>query len=540
MCDIIHIWKIMICFQKKSNVDLDEIKLPISVKSYTGGEKMGRKDQRVKYNFISGFAYQFVYITLSFLLPRLYLESFGSEVNGVLSTIKQIFIYLILLEAGTGLATVQALYKPVAEGRYKDSSAILAATKNYYLKTGVIYSAIVVLIAIVYSFIIPTGVNSFTVFSIVMLTGLPSVFSYFVLLKYRILMEVDGRKYVITNSETVLQILSSVAKILVLFLTDSLILIQLSYCVLALLQMLYLYIYAKRRYKWIDLKVKPDYNAISQKKSVLIHQLSSMVFNNTDVILISAMCDFKTVSVYTIYNMFFTQVQSFITSITSSVIFSLGQMFQVDRKKFDKIYSMYETLYIMCSFVIFTLMSVFLLPIIQLYTGGIDDAEYTNATLLFLFVLTNIFSNVRIPSTQTMEFSGKFRDTRSHAIIEMILNISVSIVCILKWGVCGALVGTIVALVFRGIITIYYVNKKVLERSQMKTYKLCIINGLVFALVMILFFVDGFSGVGFGELILKGIIHSVWIVGLYLAVNFIFQRSAFRTLLEIFKGEEKI
>ena len=47
---------------------------------------MGKKDNRIKYNLLSGFVYQIVLIVLSFLLPRLYLENFGSEVNGVLST----------------------------------------------------------------------------------------------------------------------------------------------------------------------------------------------------------------------------------------------------------------------------------------------------------------------------------------------------------------------------------------------------------------------------------------------------------------------
>jgi O-antigen/teichoic acid export membrane protein len=484
--------------------------------------------------------YQVVYITLGFLLPRLYLENFGSEVNGVLSAIKQIFTYLILLEAGTGLATVQALYKPVAEGRFKESSAILAATKNYYIKTGFIYSAIVLVIAVIYSFVIPTNVDSWVVFSIVVLTGVPSLFSYFIVLKYRILMEVDGRKYVITNSETAVQLISSIGKILVLVFTDSLILIQVVYCAIAVFQMLYLYIYAKRRYKWINLKEKPDYKAVSQKKSVLVHQLSSMVFNNTDIILVSAMCDFKVASVYTVYNMFFTQVQSFITSLTSSFTFALGQMFHTDRKKFDKIFSMYETFYILCSFVIFTLMAVFLLPIIQIYTDGIDDAEYTNAALLLLFVLMRILSNGRIPVNQVMEFAGKFKDTRSHAIIEMVINIGVSVVAIMKWGVCGAIVGTIAALLFRGTVTIHFVNKKLLERGQMKTYKLWIINSVIFALIMAIFFVDSFNGLSFGSLVLKGIIHAPWIVGLYVAVNFIFQRSAFRTLFGILKGEEKI
>ena len=105
--------------------------------------------------------------------------------------------------------------------------------------------------------------------------------------KYRILLEVDGRKYVITNSETVLQLLSNIGKILVLVLSNSLILIQLVYCILYLLQLAYVFINAKRRYKWLDLKAKPDYEAVSQRKSVLVHQVSSMVFNNTDVLLLS-------------------------------------------------------------------------------------------------------------------------------------------------------------------------------------------------------------------------------------------------------------
>ena len=79
---------------------------------------MAVKDSRIRHNLISSLAYQVVLISLSFLLPRLYLENFGSEVNGVLSTIKQIFTYMVLLEAGVGLATTQALYKRIGEKDY--------------------------------------------------------------------------------------------------------------------------------------------------------------------------------------------------------------------------------------------------------------------------------------------------------------------------------------------------------------------------------------------------------------------------------------
>ena len=496
---------------------------------------MANKDNRIRQNLVSGMVYQVVLIALSFLLPRLYLENFGSEVNGVLSTIKQIFAYMVLLESGVGLATTQALYKPVAEQDHGKVNGIISATNSYYNKIGILYSGIVLLIAVVYGFIIPTGVASGVIFGVVVLTGLPAVFSYFVQSKYRILLEVDGRKYVINNSETVLQLLANVAKILVLVLTDSLLLIQLSYCLLSLLQLGYIYIHAKGRYPWLDMKAKPDFTAISQRKSVLVHQVSGMVFNNTDILLLSFLCDFKMVSIYTIYNIFFSQVQNFITAIISGFSFALGQMFHTDREKFMKVYDVYETIYIMATFIIYTLMAVFLLPLIQIYTQGINDANYTNVYLVLLFVVMNLLSNGKLPCNHILEYAGKFEQTRSHAIWEMVINITVSVVAILKWGICGAIAGTIVALLYRGTMMIFYANKKVLLRSVIHTYKRWLVNGAVFAVIMVIFFVDSFSGLSFGKLVVKGLMHAPWIVAMYMAVNFVCFTGVFRNAIALWR-----
>ena len=500
---------------------------------------MAGKDTRVKNNLISSLIYQVVLISLSFLLPRLYLENFGSEVNGVLSTIKQIFVYMFLLEAGVGLATTQALYKKIGENDYKSANEVLSATNTYYIRTGIIYLVIVLFIAVVYAYVIPTSIDSNVVFLIIILTALPALFSYFVQAKYRILMEVDGRKYVINNAETILQLASNAGKILVLLLTDSLILIQLVYCIISLVQLAFLYFYAKRRYKWLDLKVKPDFEAISQKNSVLVHQLSGMVFNNTDVILISVLCDFKAVSIYAIYNIFFSQVQNFITSVVSSFTFALGQMFHTDREKFDKLFNAYETFYIMATYIIYTLMAVFLLPLIQIYTSGINDAEYTNVFLVLLFVIMNLIANAKMPANGIVEYSGDFEKTRSYSIWEMVINITVSVIAIMYMGICGAILGTIAALLYRGIVTISYSNKNVLKRSQMSTYKILISNVAVFAVVMGIFFVDTFSNISFMQLLLNGIVHSVWIVGLYVLINFVFNKSAFKTIFELYRGKKK-
>jgi len=145
----------------------------------------------------------------------------------------------------------------------------------------------------------------------------------------------------------------------------------------------------------------------------------------------------------------------------------------------------------------------------------------------------NLLSNGKLPSNHVLEYSGKFEETRSHAIWEMAINIIVSVVAILFFGICGAIVGTIVALLYRGTMMIYYSNKKVLDRSIFATYKLWLVNGAVFAVIMIVFFVDSFCGLSFLDLLIKGIIHSLWIIPLYVLVNFVFFKDIFNFLITL-------
>jgi hypothetical protein len=185
-------------------------------------------------------------------------------------------------------------------------------------------------------------------------------------------------------------------------------------------------------------------------------------------------------------------------------------------------------------------MAVFLLPVIQIYTSGINDAEYSNAFLVLLFVVMHLLSNCKIPANSIIEFSGEFKKTRIYAICEMVINISVSVVAILYMGICGAIFGTIAALLYRNIVTIYFSNKKVLQRKQFRTYKLIILNVCVFVAVMVIFYVDAFSNISFIKLLLNGVIHSIWIAALFIIINLIFNKSAFKTVLEFYRGNKKV
>ena len=168
------------------------------------------------YNVFFGILSQVITLGVSIVIPRLVLINLGSEINGFLQSISSIFTYLTLLEGGVGKATRQALYKPLAENDKKGINAILSATNKFYVRTGYIYILAVTVFAILYALFIKTYIPKYTVIIVILLTGGSSVLSYFVQGKYRILMEAEGKTYILTNVSTVSSVVFSISKILLL------------------------------------------------------------------------------------------------------------------------------------------------------------------------------------------------------------------------------------------------------------------------------------------------------------------------------------
>lgn len=84
---------------------------------------MSRKRNSMN-NFIWGILGNIITSIVAIIIPRLFIVNYGSEVNGLLSSIRQIYVYLALLEVGVGDASVVALYGPIGNEDH------LAANKN--------------------------------------------------------------------------------------------------------------------------------------------------------------------------------------------------------------------------------------------------------------------------------------------------------------------------------------------------------------------------------------------------------------------------
>lgn len=440
--------------------------------------------KKVRNNLVMGIASQLVTALLAIIVPRLVLTHYGSEVNGLITSVTQIYTYIALLEAGVGTATVQALYKHI--GNHDNSNSVLAATSRYYYRTGVLYLLAIIVFSVVYPLVIKSDIPVHTIVLVILFNGLGSVINYFFQGKYFLLLQAEGKLYIQTTLQMLTNVFKNLSTIVLISLGFDVVFVQMIAMFVSLIQMAYISWYIKKHYSWIDLKVKPDYHSISQSKNVLVHQVSLLVFSNTDIIVLSIFSGLKVSSVYSLYTMLLGLISKTLSTITTSIVFALGRAFHTDREHFIKLYDLYELMYITLVFGLYAVANFFILPFMKLYTAGVTDINYIDTHLPLAFISVSLLAGARNASGQVINIAEHFKLTQNRSIAEAVINIAVSLVCVNFWGIYGVLAGTIVALLYRANDMILYAAKHILHRSPFMTYKRWGINLIVFVAVLLI------------------------------------------------------
>lgn len=489
-----------------------------------------KKSKRVFNNLIWGAASQLLTILLGIILPRLVLTSYGSEINGLINSVTQIYSYIALLEAGIGTATVQALYKTLGEENQAETNAVLAATNRYYHRTGVLYLIAILLFSTLYPFLITTDIDSVTVALIIVFNGLGNVINYFFQAKYMLLLQADGKNFVQTQMNMAINVLKNVAKIILMACGADVVFVQMIGMFVSLIQMAYIGWYVKTRYTWIDLRVKPNYDAISQSRNVLVHQVSGLIFNNTDMIILTVFCGLKVVSVYSMYSLLLGMIGTALSTVTSSLVFVLGQTYHSDRAKYKKMFECYELYYMALVFALYAVANLFLVPFLRLYTQGVEDINYIDPYMPMLCISTHLLSSGRSATNQAITFAGHFKLTQNRAILESVINLVASLIAVQFLGIYGVILGTIAALLYRSNDIILYANKHILQRNPWNTYRRWLLDLLLYVCVSavgkwLLSFADLDS---YGSLFFWAVISCVTVLCLFFAVVSCFDREVYQ------------
>ena len=494
------------------------------------------KEKVTLFNVISSLLVQICTIISGFIIPKIILNYFGSEVNGLISSITQFLSYISLIEGGvTGVVTA-SLYKPLIKKDKKKLGSIINVTNKFYKRISFIFIAYSLALAVFYPIIFKTNFSYSYVFTLVLILSMSLFIQYMFSLTMRTLLNADKKVYIVSIVQIVIIILNVILSIVAVLILPNIHILKLINGLLYLIQPLIYSRYVKNHYD-IDYKNEIDDNLLKNRWNGFAINLASFIHFSTDITILTIFTDLSTVSIYSVYGLVTTGLRSIITSISNGISPTIGQALAIgDEKLLKEKLSIYEYIMFVIIYYLFTIAGLLITPFVMIYTKGINDANYYQPLFGILLLISDALYLIKFPHLNLSYAANKFKEITIPAYVEAILNIVISILLVKKFGLVGIVIGTIIGMIYRMIFHVYFTKKIIKSYRQREFYfKLIIFSvSTVIGIGICYFFVSTIS-FDITSWIIHGFIYSLIFLFIYIIVTLLFFKNEFNYLKKYIK-----
>lgn len=477
-------------------------------------------------NLTINMSYQIINTVANLILPPLLIGKFGSNINGLISTIKQIIGYIQLFGAGISESSVVSLYKPLNEKNYQNISAVFNASNKSFFNAGIIFSVFAAFLSVIYPFLINDSIDKLLVCVLTIILCLGGASEFFVIGKCRTLLIADQKMYIVNIAQILGIIFNVFITVLLIKLDANIMIVQLGGTIIYIMRIYVLVWYVKKYYPFLDYKVPPDMKAVDKRNAAMVHQLAGLVSFGSQTIVVSTFCGLAEGSVYSIYNLVFTGINTLCSTVSSALLAGFGNLITTESKeKLNQVYRMYECLYFAMVTFFYSVAFVLIVPFIRLYTMGIQDANYIRETSAVLFCLMGITNCLRTPGGTLINAIGHYKETKNRSIIEMLICLFLELILVKKHGINGVLIATILAYAYRTIDVIFYSNYVILKSSVKKTMQNMMVDLFSFSVFFLLINGIKIEVISYSSWIIYGLFLSVLAILVIIPMNFLFNRK---------------
>jgi len=422
------------------------------------------------YNSAAAALLQLFTVAAGFIIPRVILTTYGSEINGLVTSITQFIAYFNLVEAGLAGAAIYALYKPLADNDHTCINAVLSATNRFYILSGYIFVALTLGLALLYpTFVKTSQLSPLSVGVLVLILGVSGALEFFTMAKYRALLTADQKLYVLSLASMVAIVLNTVIIAVLAYYDASIIILRLVALFSVFARSLILYIYVRRRYTYINFKETPNNEALNKRWDALYLQILSAGHSGAPVIIATIFTSLQMVSVYSIFNLVVAGISGLVGIFTSGLSASFGDVIARNEQAIlQEAYQEFELMYYILISWVFSCMMVLIMPFIRLYTSGITDVNYDMPLIGFLFTLNGLLYSLKSPQGMLVQSAGLYRETRWQVTIQGLIVVVGGVIFVQFWGLAGILMGSILSNIYRDIDLLFYIPHK-LTKLKVRT-----------------------------------------------------------------------
>ena len=400
--------------------------------------------------------FYFLSLFFAFFSRKIFLDCLGAEFIGLTGTLGNILGYLNLAELGVGSAIGFYLFKPIQQHNKQQICEILSVFGYLYKRIGQAILLGGVVISLFFPLIfekaeLGMGIIYFSFYS---LLG-SSLIGYFI--NYRqILLSADQKNYLVSIYYQSAGLVKTALQILLAYYYKNLYVWVFVEFLFGVIGCVILNWKINKEYPWLKtnktngkvlLKQYPD--IIKKTKQVFIHKIKDFILRRSDEIFIYAFVTLKMVAFYGNYMIVINKLTTFFSAIFDSVYAGVGNLV-AEGNKANTLKVFWELMAIrhfIAGFMVFLLL--FLIePFISLWLGPeyILDKKILYLLMAYQYIVisrgtVDIFNGTH----------GLYGDTWA-AWVELIINLSVTIIFGIKYGILGILLGkvasTVIIIVF--------------------------------------------------------------------------------------------
>lgn len=494
------------------------------------------RGKKLALNTISSFTFQITTIICGFVLPRLILGAFGSDVNGLVNSITQFLALISFLELGVGSVVQSSLYKPLALKDRDAISKVISSAQKFFRKIALILLCYVIVLLFIYPFLVDQDFGWLYTATLIAAMSISSFAQYYFGVVDRLLLTADQRGYIQYTAQTVTLLLNTVACVILINAGATIHVVKLTTSLIYLLRPIFLRWYINRHYN-VNRKIKYEGEPISQKWNGIAQHVSAVVLDNTDTVVLSLLSTLSNVSIYSVYHMVIYGVKQLFLAMTNGVHALLGELWaKQEKENLVQTFSWFEWLLHTGTVFIFGCTGILVVPFVTVYTSGINDADYIQPLFAVLLTMAHAGHCLRLPYNTMILVAGHYKQTQHNYIIASILNIVVSVLTVHQFGLVGVAIGTLVAMTYQTIWMASYNSRNLIKgtfKSFLKQMGVDIITVLAGAAATIWITLSSVNYISW--MILAVEVAIIWLL-VVVGINAIFYRDKVVKLVVKMKG----
>lgn len=421
--------------------------------------------KKIKTNLIVSVVYQIVAIVYGFILPRLILKQFGSEVNGLMQSITQFLGIIGFLDMGVGQVVRSALYKPLERRDNDQLSRIMVSGGKFYRKIAYALLGYVGVLAIAYPVLVDESFDWLFVVVMIVIMSIGSFAQYYFGIIQEQLIHADQKSYLMYSVQILCYLFNMVVCFCMIKMDCSIHAVKFVTAIIFLIKPVFYTWYIRKQYN-INWRITYEDEPIKQKWNGVAQHISAVVLESTDSIVLTLFSTLSNVSIYSVYFMVVNSLNGFYQSAAAGIQSAAGAVWaKQDQKDIRQTFSTAELCLHMVTVFLFCCTGFLIVPFVQVYTHGLTDVDYIQPIFALILVLAYGIRCLRTPYNIWILAAGHFKQTQKCHIIAAALNLIVSVLAVSRWGLVGVAIGTLIAMCYQTTWMMVYTAKNLVKCS---------------------------------------------------------------------------